>query len=98
MLNQFLNGAIMFGLLIAAVFFLRFWRRSAERLFAMFAAAFFVLAIERVVLAIVQPENEFRPYVYFVRLLAFVLIIIAIIDKNRSSARATAPKRDSGTR
>jgi hypothetical protein len=97
MLNQFLNGAIMFGFLIAAVFFLRFWRRSAERLFAIFAAAFFVLAIERVVLAVIQPENEFRPYVYLVRLLAFVLIIVAIIDKNRS-ARAVAPKRDSSGR
>jgi hypothetical protein len=97
MLNQFLNGAIMFGFLIAALFFLRFWRRSAERLFAIFAAAFFVQAIERVVLAVIRPENEFRPYVYFVRLLAFALIIIAIIDKNRS-ARAAAPKRDAGAR
>jgi hypothetical protein len=96
MLNQFLNGAIMFGFVIAAVFFLRFWRRSADRLFAIFAAAFFVLAIERVVLAIIRPENEFAPYVYSVRLLAFVLIIVAIIDKNRS-AKAAAPKHDSGT-
>ena len=85
MLRQFLNGAITFGFLVAAVFFLRFWRRSAERLFAMFAAAFFVLAVERVILTVVNPENEFRPYVYIVRLMAFVLIIIAIVDKNRGT-------------
>mgnify|MGYP006159526407 CR=1 FL=1 len=27
--------------LVAALFFLKFWRRSRDRLFAMFAAAFF---------------------------------------------------------
>jgi hypothetical protein len=94
MLRQFLNGAITFGFLVAAVFFLRFWRRSAERLFAMFAAAFFVLAIERVILALVSPENEFRSFVYIVRLVAFVLIIIAIVDKNRGAKprRASLPE------
>jgi len=90
MLRQFLNGAITFGFIVVTIFFLRFWRRSAERLFGIFAAAFFVLAIERVILALVSPENEFRFYVYTVRLVAFLLIIIAIVDKNRSA------KHDSG--
>jgi hypothetical protein len=91
MLNQFLNGAIMMGFIIAGLFFLRFHRRTRERLFAMFAAAFFVLAIERVVLACVNPAAEFRPYVYLIRLMAFLLIIIAIVNKNRGAK----PKRGS---
>ena len=85
MLNQFLNGAIMMGFIVAGLFFLSFHRRARERLFAIFASAFFVLATERIVLAFVDPAAEFQPYVYLIRLVAFLLIIIAIVDKNRGS-------------
>lgn len=91
MLNQFLNGSIMMGFVVAGLFFLRFHRRTRERLFAIFAATFFVLAVERVVLASVDPAAEFRPFVYLIRLVAFLLIIAAIVDKNRSAK----PKRPS---
>ena len=91
MINQFLHGAIMMGFLIAGLFFLRFHRRTRERLFAIFAASFFVLALERVVLSLVHQNAEFRPYVYLIRLTAFLLIIVAIVDKNRSAK----PKRAS---
>ncbi|HWN95135.1 MAG TPA: DUF5985 family protein [Methylomirabilota bacterium] len=87
LLNQFLHGAIMMGFLVASLFFLRFHRRTHERLFAIFAASFFVLTIERIVLACIHPQAEFRPYVYVIRLIAFLLIIIAIVDKNRAQNR-----------
>lgn len=83
--NQFLNGSIMMGFLVAGLFFLRFHRRTHERLFVMFAAAFFVLACERLVLASVEPTAEGRFYVYLIRLAAYLLIIAAIVDKNRKS-------------
>jgi hypothetical protein len=89
MLNQFLNGAIMMGFLVAALFFLRFWRRTSERLLAIFAAAFFVFAIERIVLAFVRSDAELYPYIYLIRLSGFLLIIIAIIDKNRDGTHRT---------
>jgi hypothetical protein len=85
MQNQFLNGAIMFGFLVAGLFFLRFHHRTRERLFAMFSAAFFVLAFERIVLAGVDPAAEFSPYIYLIRLTAYLLIIAAIVDKNRQA-------------
>lgn len=84
LINQFLHGAAMMGFLTIGLFFLRFHRRTRERLFAIFASAFFVLALERVVLSIVDPHAEIRPYVYLIRLAAFLLIIIAIVDKNRA--------------
>jgi hypothetical protein len=90
MLNQFLNGAIMMGFLTAGFFFLRFHRRTRERLFAIFAASFFVLAAERIVLACINPAAEFRPYIYLIRLAAFLLIIIAIVDKNRGAKNPAA--------
>lgn len=83
MLNQFLHGAIAVSLWLAGLFFLRFWKRTGDRLFAIFAIAFWVLCAERVLLAMTNPQDEFRWYIYIVRLFAFVLIIIAIIDKNR---------------
>jgi hypothetical protein len=85
MSNHFLNGAIMMGFTIVGLFFLRFHRSTRERLFAMFAAAFFVLGIERVALVSFDLATEFQPYIYLIRLLAFLLIIIAIVDKNRGT-------------
>ena len=64
---------------------LLFWKRSRDRLFALFGAAFLILSAERIILATMHAQNEFVPYVYVIRLLAFVVIIIAIIDKNRRS-------------
>lgn len=83
MLNQFFAGAAAVSLLVIVLFFLRFWKRTRDRLFLYFAAAFSFLMAERIIRAAMIIENEWAPYVYTVRLAAFVLIIIAIIDKNR---------------
>ena len=85
MLNQFLNGAATVSLLVIALFFLRFWKRTRDRLFLYFSAAFVILMVERLIRAAMIVENEWTPYVYLVRLAAFVLIILAIVDKNRRS-------------
>ena len=68
-----------------ALFFFRFWRRTNDRLFLLFAAAFVLLMIERVVLVTIDASHEFAPYVYVCRLLAFALIIAGIVDKNRKA-------------
>lgn len=76
------RGAIAMGFAVAAVFFLRFWYVSRDRLFAFFAAAFAVLTINRVLLAVFSFPKEHTTLLYTVRLLAFVFILIAIVDKN----------------
>lgn len=81
-------GFLAAGNLVAALFFLKFWRRTADRLFAFFAAAFALLAVQRVVLGVSREWAEESPWLYGLRLLAFVLIIVAIVDKNRSAGRA----------
>jgi hypothetical protein len=83
MLNQFLAGAATISLLVIAMFFLRFWKRTRDRLFLFFAGAFVILMIERIIRASMDSDTEWAPYVYSVRLAAFVLIIIAVVDKNR---------------
>jgi hypothetical protein len=52
-MDQFLRGAIVAGCLVIGLFFLRFHRRSRERLFLFFALSFFLLAAERFMLVVV---------------------------------------------
>jgi hypothetical protein len=85
-ITQFMAGALVLAYWAIGYFFLRFWKKTRDRLFRAFAWAFWVLAIERVILLFfIGPDHEFQPYVYLVRLTAFLLIIWAIIEKNRSA-------------
>jgi hypothetical protein len=79
---DFLAGAVTLGYMVAAIFFLRFWRRTADRLFIAFAAAFALLATNQVLANILEYGDERTPYVYSLRVLGFALILWAIIDKN----------------
>lgn len=80
----FLGGMLAMGYLVAGVFFLRYWRRTRERLFASFAVALFILALQRALLAANLAIIEDDTWYYVLRLLAFVLILYAIVDKNRA--------------
>ena len=66
----------------AAAFFVRYWRDTRERLFILFGAAFFLMAIERVLQVVLHERRENIPALYFIRLLAFLLILCAMVDKN----------------
>ena len=83
-MNEFISGMIMMGYIVAGIFFLRFWRDTRDRLFAMFGVAFFILAVQRVGLQFDGVIHERTTVWYFVRLLAFLIILLAIVDKNRS--------------
>lgn len=81
-LQVLLLGATAAASFVAALFFLKFWRRTADRFFLLFSVAFFVDAGHRVVLGLIDP-NEQGPHVYLGRLLVFFLILTAIFYKNR---------------
>lgn len=83
MLNAFLGGAVSMGFLIVALFFVRFWISTRDRLFLYFASAFGVMMGERVIRELLAIKNEWIPLIYLLRLAAFILILIAIVDKNR---------------
>ena len=82
-MKDFVSGALSLGYLTAALFFLRFWRQSADRLFAIFAAAFVILAAQRVSLTMAERFEWDTTWAYVMRLAAFVLILWAVLDKNR---------------
>ena len=86
-LIAFLQAVSATAALAAGLFFFRFWRESRDRLFAFFGAAFWVLAVSWALLALVNPSAETRPYVYAIRLVAFLLMIAGMVDKNRAGSR-----------
>jgi hypothetical protein len=80
-----ISGAIVMGYGVAGLFFLRFWRETRDRLFLIFAGAFWLLGAQRLALAFSGNVVEDDTGLYLVRLFAFLLILGAIVDKNRSS-------------
>ena len=79
---EFLSGAVTLGCVIAAVFFLRFWRRTRDRLFLAFAVAFFLLALNQALAQWLGAADERVGYTYLLRVIGFILILAGIIDKN----------------
>jgi hypothetical protein len=82
--NNVILGAVAMASLVAALFFLRFWRSTHDRFFLLFAVAFAVDAVTRVLLSVIGVSSEYEPLFYGSRLITFGLIIVAIIDKNRA--------------
>jgi peptidoglycan/LPS O-acetylase OafA/YrhL len=84
---EFLTGATMMGFLVAAGFFMRFWRRTGDRLFLAFAIAFLLLALNQALAQWIGAADERVGYTYLLRVLGFVLILGAIVDKNLARDR-----------
>lgn len=85
-MSAFLSGILVMGYLTSALFFARFWKDTRDRLFLYFAASFTLLAIQRAGLVLSSAQGDSTVLYYLVRLFAFVLIIAAIVDKNRRRA------------
>ncbi len=81
-LFDFLAGMITMGYLMAALFFVRFWRRTGDILFIAFGLAFLLFAVNQGLVALAGIPREERSWIYIIRLLGFGLIIFAIVAKN----------------
>jgi len=79
---EYISGAVTLGYLIAALFFARFWKRTRDRLFVAFAIAFVLLALNQALAQWLGAADERVGYTYLLRVLGFVLILAAIVDKN----------------
>ena len=94
MLNSVLNGALLMGFSTLGLFFLLFWRKTEDALFRGFAACFWLLAIERMFLVVIDAQDETRVYAYVIRLVAFLMIVRAIIRKNMEKSREKFPNSE----
>jgi amino acid transporter len=85
-LTALVSGAMVMAYLTAGLFFLRFWKDTRDRLFGSFAAAFVLLALQRALLTVAVDDREsgLGLGLYVIRLLAYLLILWAIVDKNRA--------------
>jgi len=81
--NDLVSGILIAIYAAIALFFLRFWVAARERLFGLFALAFVVLAVQRLALSLTNATMEDQTVFYLLRLAAFVIIVVAIVDKNR---------------
>lgn len=86
MIEGFLLGIIVTASLTAAGFFWRFYRQTRDKLFLAFAAAFAIEGFNRMAFLLVDKPNEGSPIIYLVRLVAFLLILGAIVAKNRDAS------------
>jgi hypothetical protein len=86
-LVAYLGGAVTLGYLVAGTFFLRFWRKTRDRLFLAFGVAFALLSVNQILAAVIGAGDEHVVYAYLLRVLGFILILAAIVDKNLSMRR-----------
>jgi hypothetical protein len=78
-----LSGIVLMGCAVSGLYFLKFWFKSRDRLFLVFACALFTLSAERGMLVLFSDRtNEEHSVIYVVRLVAFLLILAGILDKN----------------
>jgi len=81
-MGTFFHGMITMGFVVAGLFFLRFWRRTADSLFVVFACAFWLLALKEILVAIPGSEQPSQSWAFLPSLGAFGLLIAAILVKN----------------
>lgn len=81
-LADVISGAIAALSLVAALFFLRFWRSSRDKFFLWFAISFGIEGLNRMAMAVTRQANEDTPVHYVVRLLSYLVILYAIVEKN----------------
>ena len=82
MIEGFLLGLIATASITAGLFFLKFWRNTGDSFFLSFGASFIIEGLNRSAVLFVNRPNEGSPWTYLVRLLSFLLILVAILRKN----------------
>ena len=90
-LEDFVSGMIAMGFAVAGLFFLSFWRRTRDGLFVAFAAAFGLLALNQALVTFLNTPEETTSRIYLIRLLAFLIIIVAIVIKNTGREGGRGP-------
>lgn len=83
-LDMFLLGYIAAGSAAIALYFLRFWKQTRDLLFLSFAVFFVVQGGTRAFALSSPAPNLVDAWLYAIRLLAVLLVVVAILRKNFS--------------
>jgi hypothetical protein len=84
MTEGFLLGVIVTSSLVAGAYFFKFWKQTRDLLFLGFSAAFIVEGLNRVAMLFLEHPNAGNALIYGVRLFSYILILAAIVNKNRA--------------
>ena len=95
-LSILLDGSRVTLCLVVALCFARLRVETKDRLYTGFAIAFVLLAVNWTLLGIQAASGDSSVLAYVPRLLAFLLIIAAIVDKNRRVADTGGPGPQGG--
>lgn len=90
-MDDMLLGAIAMASFTISLFFLRFWKTTHDRFFLFFAVAFIIEGASRIIRSLVSFPDEQEPLFYLIRLVVFLVIIFAILDKNRVGGERPRP-------
>lgn len=80
----FLSGIIFATFAASGLFFFKFFKKTRETFFLVFAIACWFLAVERVAFLYCGRDAEAHSWVFLLRLTAFLLLIVAIVRANRA--------------
>ena len=86
-----IQGVTATASLASSLFFFKFWSRTRDALFWYFGAAFILLALSWYLLAFISPASEAHSSIYAIRLIAFLLMIAAMIEKKTGSCNRKPP-------
>ena len=83
MLQGFLLGVVVTASSVIGAYFLKFWRQTRDDLFLAFGISFLIEAVNRASVLFLDSPHEGSAAIYVIRLLSYVLILAAIVNKNR---------------
>jgi uncharacterized membrane protein HdeD (DUF308 family) len=86
-MERVILGAVAMASLVAAMFFLRFWKHTGDKFFLWFAVSFAIEGINRAALGLSENPNEGQPFFYIVRFLSYLMIVVAIVSKNMAKSK-----------
>jgi hypothetical protein len=87
-MTDFLYGAIAMAAGVITLGFMRFYRRTGDRFFLYFSASFGLECLSRVLFVLLQWREDDNKWFYLLRVVAYGLILAAIVDKNVRRAPA----------
>ena len=88
-IRRYIDGFIDSGIVLPSLL-----ERHRRPLLSFLAVSFLIEGVNRAALGFSNDPNEGQPFFYFVRFLSFLLILIAIIQKNMTK---DPPAKDSST-
>ena len=91
-MTMFFTGFSAATFAASGLFFLKFWLASRDKFFLHFCGAFWILAVERTMGAVLFISAGYvesnmaapRNWLYLLRLTSFALIVVGMIHKNRA--------------